>query len=241
MNDPIAILIAQILKQAEERKFVYPLRITIEAADGEKQVYKFPAPGQDPSLIESTLDADTGMLIFPAMLVAEDSTLPRKELRFRITAEAESESAGGLLLEMEDDQEENAPLQHRRSTKDLIRELDEESFFHDIVVLVVGFENTTIFVESTDPRRLEMLNDAVRVGGNPIGLIAADREDEHLKVSRKIFPGSSAHVEQYDEYFDRLSDSPFLPWFLFIHTGELEGMLKAKIESRSRQPGDEPC
>ena len=222
MNDPIAVIIFQVLKQAEERKFVFPLWLTVEAADGKQQVYEFPVKGQTPALIVSTLDPDTGIFRSPLTLVTRDSN--HQEFHARVTVEAESEGAVRITMELEEEDENTASLfQRRPSTKDLIAELDEKSFFHGVVMLVVGFENTTGWVKSNDPQRLKLLNDAVRAGGNPIGLIAADMEDGHLKVSRKIFPENAERVEQCEAYFDRL-------------TAELEELLKAEIEKRSSGP-----
>jgi hypothetical protein len=58
-----------------------------------------------------------------------------------------------------------------RTTLDLIEELDAEAPKFTHVLLVVGFEHTTIFVMNGDANRLAVLNDAIEAGGNPTGLI----------------------------------------------------------------------
>jgi DNA helicase HerA-like ATPase len=79
-----------------------------------------------------------------------------------------------------------------RSTADLIEELDREAGNFTRAALVVGFENTTTYVFSTDENRLDALNDLVRNGGEPIGLFGIDLSHGLLNV----------HHRTLDEYAD---------------------------------------
>jgi hypothetical protein len=79
-----------------------------------------------------------------------------------------------------------------RTTDDLIAELDEEAGNFTSAALVVGFENTTTYVFSTDEHRLDTLNDLVRNGGEPIGLFGIDLSHGMLNI----------HHRTLDEYAD---------------------------------------
>ena len=57
----------------------------------------------------------------------------------------------------------------RRTTKDLIAELDANAEGYKLALLIVGFEHTTVFIRSTHLYRLKALNDAVQNGEEPIG------------------------------------------------------------------------
>jgi hypothetical protein len=92
-----------------------------------------------------------------------------------------------------------------RDTQELIAELDEESLKHWFVAIVIGFENTTTFVESKDPDRLQVLNDAMSVGGQPIGLIAADQANKQLNIMTKIYPENADWQEQARAYLGKLT------------------------------------
>lgn len=63
-----------------------------------------------------------------------------------------------------------------RTTKDLIEELEAEKGKFFVVALAVGFERTTTFVFANEENRLEKLNAAVQVGGEPVGLIGLMNE-----------------------------------------------------------------
>ena len=71
-----------------------------------------------------------------------------------------------------------------RSTVDLIQELETESAQHFSCVLPVAFENTSIMIIATDENRLQLLNDAVRQGGIPVGLVVTDKVIEEGKGVR---------------------------------------------------------
>jgi hypothetical protein len=55
-----------------------------------------------------------------------------------------------------------------RTTEDLIMELEENAKGYAAAALVIGFESTTIFVMANDPNRLQLLNEAVALGGGPV-------------------------------------------------------------------------
>jgi hypothetical protein len=82
-----------------------------------------------------------------------------------------------------------------RSTKDLIVELDDEATKHWFVTMAIGFEHTTIFVAASDENRLASLNSAVREGGIPVGLIAADKADHEITMMARAFPEHDASVD----------------------------------------------
>jgi len=221
MDDPIRAMMFPILERADEQGLVYPLRITLEAADGE-QIYEVSAKGGTPVLTESTFDFDTGVLRSPLRLVVRDSTEPPREIHSRVAlgvnqdeepavSPDEGDTAVITVTEYERSTGDNDPRTPHGERPARLRHAGGE------------LRSSTIFVKSTDPQRLKLLNDAVKAGGNPIGLIAGDFEDGRLKVSRKIFPENADHAAECGAYFDRL-------------TGELEGLLKAEIGKRSRGP-----
>jgi hypothetical protein len=73
-------------------------------------------------------------------------------------------------------------VNERRSTADLIRELDAEAPYFRLVCLVVGFENHTDFVFGTDAQKLKKLNSLVQSGGEPVGLVGCDWGDGQFTV-----------------------------------------------------------
>jgi hypothetical protein len=80
-----------------------------------------------------------------------------------------------------------------RSTVDLIKELETEGARHFICILAVGFENTSVMISAKQEDRLQLLNDSIRQGGIPVGMITADKQAEGpeggvLKVTATIFP-----------------------------------------------------
>jgi hypothetical protein len=98
-----------------------------------------------------------------------------------------------------------------RSTADLIEELDAESSRHFSCVLAVGFENSSIMITAKQEDRLQLLNDSIKQGGIPVGMITADKEAEGpdggtLKVTARIFPEHLEHGpnEQAETFMLRL-------------------------------------
>jgi hypothetical protein len=75
-----------------------------------------------------------------------------------------------------------------RSTAELIAELEQEAQQHWYVTMVVGFENSTIFVQTKDENRLAMLNTAILAGGIPVGLIAVDKTKNELVLLTRVYP-----------------------------------------------------
>ncbi len=63
-----------------------------------------------------------------------------------------------------------------RKTADLVNEMLSEAKTALIVAIVVGFEQETKFVFSTQKQPLRDLNDLIQKGGSPIGLLRFDRE-----------------------------------------------------------------
>src|SRR5262245_62055990 len=58
-----------------------------------------------------------------------------------------------------------------RTTKDLIRELHDEADGAAFTALIIGFENTTLFVYANDEDPLSSLNRMIERGGEPVGLM----------------------------------------------------------------------
>lgn len=56
-----------------------------------------------------------------------------------------------------------------RTTEELIAELEENAEGYTMAILYIGFDHTTVSVRSDDPNRLQLLNDAVALGGEPVG------------------------------------------------------------------------
>jgi hypothetical protein len=75
-----------------------------------------------------------------------------------------------------------------RSTPDLIAELEDEATKHWVVMMAVGFEDSTIFVGAKDENRFAMLNSAIQAGGTPVGLIAADKSGNELTMRARVYP-----------------------------------------------------
>ena len=73
----------------------------------------------------------------------------------------------------------------KRTTVDLIEELDHEAGNFTRAALAVGFEHTTIYVFATDDERLDKLNRAVEAGGEPIGLVGWDMHHSLLTVQAR--------------------------------------------------------
>jgi hypothetical protein len=84
-----------------------------------------------------------------------------------------------------------------RSTPELIAELEQEAKNHWYVAMVVGFENSTIFVQAEDKDRLAMLNSAIQAGGIPVGLIATDKSGTGLAISVRCYP-EYQNSEEFD-------------------------------------------
>jgi len=92
-----------------------------------------------------------------------------------------------------------------RSTQDLLAELNEESTKHWVVMMVVAFEKSTIFVEPG--AQLQLLNEAVLTGGHPIGLIAVDKAQNQLTIRTETYPENTGMEEQCETLLRTLTST----------------------------------
>jgi hypothetical protein len=69
-----------------------------------------------------------------------------------------------------------------RTAAELIAELETEASNFTGVAVAVGFESTTTFVFAHEPGRLEKLEEAMRSGGEPVGLLGYDNQNGGLSV-----------------------------------------------------------
>ena len=65
----------------------------------------------------------------------------------------------------------------RRTTADLVAELQEAATDQDRAALVVGFDYRTEFVWASDPNALNVLNAHVQNGGDPLGFVTGDHDN----------------------------------------------------------------
>ncbi len=86
-----------------------------------------------------------------------------------------------------------------RKTSDLINEMLAEAKKAWLVAIVVGFENETKFVFSSQRQPLKDLNQLVQKGGYPIGLLRFDKEDSQIQGSYRPFEeyGNEEWVKNY--------------------------------------------
>lgn len=94
-----------------------------------------------------------------------------------------------------------------RNTADLVHEMVDEAKSTWLVAIAVGFENDTEFVFSTTPRPLEKLNELVKSGGAPVGLLRFDREGTGLQGSYRPFE-EYTDQEWAKEYLAGLLNKP---------------------------------
>lgn len=88
-----------------------------------------------------------------------------------------------------------------RTTEDLIMELEENAKGYAVAALVIGFESTTVFVMADDPNRLRLLNEAVALGGEPVGWYR--RNVGHLEMGPLL---EYEHEDWVHEYLKALGD-----------------------------------
>ena len=81
----------------------------------------------------------------------------------------------------------------RRTTADLVAELHEVAADRSHPALVVGFDHRTEFVWANDPDALDVLNEHVQNGGDPLGLLTGHRDEEG---------GTAVHARPLAEYED---------------------------------------
>jgi hypothetical protein len=78
-----------------------------------------------------------------------------------------------------------------RNTADLVNEMLKEAKKAWLVAIAVGFQDETKFVFSSSRRPLEELNQFVKSGGSPIGLLRFEKENATLQGAYRPF-------EEYD-------------------------------------------
>ena len=87
------------------------------------------------------------------------------------------------------------------TTIEIIEELQRDADGAFGCFLVVGFENTTLFVAANEPEALNKLNGMVETGGQPLGLIRMVKGRPHeLRIE----------VRAFDEYRDDLEIEGYL-------------------------------
>ena len=74
-----------------------------------------------------------------------------------------------------------------RKTSDLVDEMLAEAKKTWLVAVAVGFQNETKFVFSSRKHPLEELDQLVKNGGSPIGLLRFDKEDTTIQGSYRPF------------------------------------------------------
>jgi hypothetical protein len=95
-----------------------------------------------------------------------------------------------------------------RTTRELIHELEQEATQHSNVLLVVGFEESSIMIGPDQEDRLKLLNDALEVGGQAIGLIAMEVSGPQLTILHRVYPEHEGEErEQFQRYLAALSET----------------------------------
>ena len=74
-----------------------------------------------------------------------------------------------------------------RKTSDLVNEMRIEAKNAWLVAIAVGFENETKFVFSSGTHPLEDLNQFIKIGGAPIGLLRFEKENTAIQGSYRPF------------------------------------------------------
>ena len=74
-----------------------------------------------------------------------------------------------------------------RKTSDLFNEMREEAKDAWLVAIVVGFETEPKFVFSSQKHALEQLNQHVKNGGAPLGLLRFDKQNGTIQGSYRPF------------------------------------------------------
>lgn len=102
-----------------------------------------------------------------------------------------------------------------RKTSDLVQEMRAEAKNAWMVAIAVGFENETKFVFSSSTHPLEDLNNLVKSGGAPIGLLRFEKENTTVQGSYRPF----------EEYGNE-------PWVISYLSGLLENTGSIVVESQ---------
>ncbi len=93
-----------------------------------------------------------------------------------------------------------------RKTSDLVNEMLKEAKTAWLVAIVVGFEQETKFVFSSQKQPLGELNQLVQKGGSPIGLLRFEKEDTQVQGSFRPFE-EYANEEWATKYLAGLLDN----------------------------------
>jgi hypothetical protein len=165
----------------------YPLQVSINAADGQSAIFLYPGEGETPACIDDHIGSD-GIVALPLYVAVREW-------------HSGTGTTGQRFIERVIRDSRSGELSVARTTKELIRELGEEAAPHaGSVAIVVAFENSTACIWSHDPDRQQVLDDAVRSGGKPVGLFAVIRKDsDKVEFATKVYP-ESAHLKWVDEY-----------------------------------------
>jgi hypothetical protein len=81
-----------------------------------------------------------------------------------------------------------------RKTSDLVNEMRQEAKKAWLAAIVVGFETETKFVFSTDRTPLQNLNQLVKNGGSPLGLLRFEKEGTAVQGSYRAFSEYAAEA-----------------------------------------------
>jgi hypothetical protein len=187
--DELAKAMATILVRAAE-KLCYPLHVSIHSADGQGAVFLYPSEGETPACIDDHINS--------ARIVDLPCDVTVREWQ------SGTGTTGQRSIERVIRECRSGELSVSRSTKGIIHELDEEAAQHaSSVAIVMAFDNSTAYIWSHNPDRQQVLDDAVRSGGKPVGLIAMIQKDGKVKFATKVYP-ESAHLTWVDDYLRRL-------------------------------------
>ncbi len=93
-----------------------------------------------------------------------------------------------------------------RKTSDLVEEMLTEAKNAWLVAIAVGFEHETKFVFSSHRHPLEELDQLVKKGGSPLGLLRFDKENSTIQGSYRPF-GEYENEEWVKNYLAGLLDN----------------------------------
>ncbi len=181
--------IVQILSLAYDAEFKFPLHVVMRSADEQGAAYVYPAEGEDPRRLSELFHPGNPMLVLPYEYEVREWDEARENPRRRVLR------VKVAAVENEDGERELGIVMGTRNTQELIEELDEENAKVKFVLLPVGFERTTVWVMPDDVNRHRALNDAVEVGGTPMGLIFGDYANGEMRMWNRVFPEHIGRLE----------------------------------------------
>ena len=95
--------------------------------------------------------------------------------------------------------------EQRKTTLDLIRELEGEAADCSTVALAIGFENTTLFIFSGEQDKLKKLNGMINEGGETIGFLKCHSNEEGQVTSIACCPLEEYAAEPWaQDYLEHL-------------------------------------